>query len=550
MKKFIFTTIIFLTTVGLLCNSGYAYTTISADAALTMYLHNDKLIVVDVREKKSEYCRGHIPCAINLPKNSYVFEQEFMILPKDGPILVVCRSGHRSDDASAILTRHGYKNVYSMGGGMSAWTGDTIATCEEGNGCQRNYLYFPHIASGDDWETEIAIINTSAETSLSGILKSYNEVGEQVGELKVVDLEPNGRYETKIGETFSNPELIHYLIFTASTDKAYAYLKYYDFKNAAQRVAIPAPAEVNQNDIFISHITMADGWWTGISLVNTTTESRTLTFTFNNDPTKDKTLTLAAGAHQAIDLAEFLDGWQLDEIESAVISNAQGIIGLEIFGNSNQLSGVLLRDTTTQTLSYPHITSDQNWWTGIVAFNAGTSSGILTIKPYAEDGSPLSTAEMETFDIGAQERFVRAVSQLNLPAETAWLAIESTVPISGFELFGTSDNLQLAGYTCVGIDGMSGVFPKLDKSGWSGIALVNTTSGEISVTLNAYRDDGRLVATKDLPLTGFQKIVDEPKIIFDNELDSATYITYKATAPVAAFQLNGDGEMLDALPGR
>ncbi|HIE07989.1 MAG TPA: rhodanese-like domain-containing protein [Desulfarculaceae bacterium] len=517
-----------------------------------MYLQNDKLIVVDVREKKSEYCNGHIPCAINLPINTSVFGQEFMILPKDDPILVVCRSGSRSAKASKILTEHGYKNVYSMKGGMFAWTGERIATCEEGNDCQRNYLYFPHIASvasdDDDWETEIAIINTSAETSLSGIIKSYNEVGKQVGELKEIDLKPNGRYETKIGETFSDPELISYLIFTASSDQAYGYLKFYDSSNASYRVAIPAPATVNHDDIIISHIAVSDGWWTGISLVNTTNESRTLTFTFNNDPTKVKTLTLAAGAHQAKDLAKFLDGWQLDEIESAVISNAQGIIGLEIFGNSNQLSGVLLRDTTAQTLSYPHITSDQNWWTGIVAFNAGTSAGTLTIKPYAEDGSPL--AEMEPFEIGAKERFVRAVSQLDLPAETGWLAIESTVPISGFEPFGTSDNLQLAGYTCVGIDGMSGVFPKLDKSGWSGIALVNTSSGKISVTLNAYRNDGRLVAAKTLPLTGFQKIVDEPKIIFDNELDSAIYITYKATAPVAAFQLNGDGEMLDALPGR
>ena len=82
------------------------------------------------------------------------------------------------------------------------------------------------------------------------------------------------------------------------------------------------------------------------------------------------------------------------------------------------------------------------------------------------------------------------------------------------------------------------------------ISHAPSTSREISVTLKAYRNDGQLVATQYLPLTGFQKIVDEPKIIFDNELDSATYITYKATAPVAAFQLNGDGEMLDALPGR
>jgi rhodanese-related sulfurtransferase len=550
MKKSIFTTIILLITIGLLCNNSFAYKTISADAALAMYLQNDELIVVDVREKKSEYCLGHIPCAINLPILSHVFEKEFKILPEESTILVVCRSGHRSGDASAILTRNGYKNVYSMGGGMQAWTGDTVVTCEEGNNCPRNYIYFPYIASGDGWETEIAIINTSSETPLSGILKGYNETGGQVGELKVVDLEPNGRYETKISETFSDPELIHYLIFTASTNKAYAYLKYYDFPNEIRRVAIPAPAAISQDEIFISHITMTDGWWTGLSLVNTNTKSKTLTFIFNNDPTEIKTLTLAAGAHQAINLADFLIGWKLDEIGSAVINNAQGIVGLEIFGNSKQLSGILLRDTTARTLHYPYITNDQDWWTGIVAFNAGTDAGTITIKPYADDGILLSTTNLKTFEINAKERFVKAVSELDLPANTGWLVIESTVSLTGFELFGTSDNLQLGGYNCVGIDGLSGVFPKLEKSGWSGIALVNTTLGKINVTLKAFQNDGKLVTTKILPLTGFEKIVAEPETIFDNELDSATYITYKATAPVAAFQLNGAGEMLDALPGR
>ncbi len=518
-----------------------------------MISEDDNVVVVDVRGN-IDYCyTGHIPCALNLDWNSGQFEREYQQLPLNVAIINICEHGNRGRYASDFLDQHGYNKVYNVSGGMSVWPYEKV-TCKNENpdDCikQKNQLYFPHIASDNGWKTEIAIINTSSKTSLSGTLKGYNNAGKQVDELKIIDLKARSRYEIKISDIFPDPELISYLIFTYDSDQACGYLKFYDSSNASYRVAIPAPDTVNHDDIIISHIAVSDGWWTSLNLVNTTAESRTLTFTFNNDPTKVKTLTLAAGAHQAKDLAKFLDGWQLDDIESAVISNAEGIVGLELFGNGKQLSGILLRDKTAETLYYPHIASDKTWWTGVIAFNAGTSSGILTIKPYAEDGSPLSTAEMETFDIGAQERFVRAVSQLNLPAETAWLAIESTVPISGFELFGTSDNLQLAGYTCVGIDGMSGVFPKLDKSGWSGIALVNTTSGKISVTLRAYSDDGKEVDKKTLPLTGFQKIVDEPKDIFDNELDSATYITYKATAPVAAFQLNGDGEMLDALPGR
>ncbi len=561
MKKF-FLSISTMIVIGFLCGNVFAYTTISSDDALAKYLNDDDLIVVDVREEVNEYCYGHIPCAINLPLNSGVFDQEYYILPKEAAIMVICRSGSRSARAASILGQNGYTEVYSVSGGMSMWAGDEV-TCNDEEDCEQNLVYFPHIASGNGWETEIAIINTSTATSLSGVIKAYNSAGEQISEIKTVDLAPAGRIEMKVGDFFQDPHLIRYLIFTASTNATYGYLKFYNFPGSSYRVSIPASADVNQDDIIVSHIAMSDGWWTGLNLVNTTKENRTLTINFNNG--QDKSLTIAANNHQAINLADFLDGWELDEINSATISNAHGIIGLEIFGRNKQLSGVRLRDTTTRTLYYPHIASDNIWWTGIVAFNTASTSGELVIKPYAANGTLLSPPTPATevgiamlnppvaatpIEIGAKERYMGAISQLDLPEGTAWMAIESSVPVSGFELFGSTDNQQLAGYTSVGIDGYSGVFPKQEDFGWSGVALVNTTSEPISVTLQAYKDDGSPVASQTLELSGFEKVSGAPENIFTDAIDTATYIAYKATAPVVAFQLNGDGEMLDALPGR
>ena len=48
-------------------------------------------------------------------------------------------------------------------------------------------------------------------------------------------------------------------------------------------------------------------------------------------------------------------------IKSAVITNASGIIGLELFGTnggSNQLEGILLTDKTASSLYYPHVDSE------------------------------------------------------------------------------------------------------------------------------------------------------------------------------------------------
>ena len=551
MKKIILILSLTLMITGLSFQSGQAYESISAEEAHTMISEDNTVVVVDVRGN-IDYCYGgHIPCALNLDWNSGQFEREYQQLPLNAPIINICAHGNRGRYASAFLDRHGYSQVYNVSGGMSVWPYEKI-TCKNENpdDCikqgDKYHLYFPHIASGDGWETEVAIINTSAETGLDGTLNAYDNTGKPVGEPRIVDLSKAGRMEIIIGETFSDPNLISHLIFTADSDQTYGYLKFYGSPDDSYRVAIPAPATVNHDNIIVSHIAVTKGWWTGLNLLNTTAKDKTLTITFNNNLKKD--LTLKAGAQKALNLAEFVGKEQLEEINSAVISNADGIVGLEIFGNGKQLSGILLRDTTATTLYYPHIACDKLWWTGVIAFNTSTSRGTMTIKPYRKDGTPLT--QTDDITIKPRERFVKAISELDLPDETHWLAIDSTVPLTGFELFGTTDSLQLGGYTCVGIDGESGVFPKLNKSGWSGIAFVNTTSNPITITLTAYSNDGTKVDRKRLPLNAFQKIVDQPETIFDNELDSATYITYKASAPVAAFQLNGDGEMLDALPGR
>ncbi|MEA1923354.1 MAG: rhodanese-like domain-containing protein [Pseudomonadota bacterium] len=556
MKRFILTFVVLVIIAGLIPSQANAYEIISAPVAYEMYLTDDDLIVVDVREKITEYCYGHIPCALNYPWRSGVFYKEYDNLPTDAPILLVCHSGSRSRDAANVLDRNGYETVYSLSGGMSAWLAaayETI-TCNDSEDCDPIYpLYFPHIASGNGWESEISVINTSPETPLSGTFKAYDADGELLDDTHTLDgLPAAGRVELVVGESFSDPNKIKYIILETTSQTTYGYTKFYDYPGLKYRAAIPATTKITKNDISVSHITLEKDWWTGLALVNTTDEDRELTFTFNNGVSQS--LLLRAKNHRAINLADFLEGLSTENLKSAVISNAEGVIGLEMFSNGMQLSGTLFKDGTSTTLYYPHIASDDDWWTGIAAFNPGSVAGELVIKPYAADGTLLSPAEPAApIEISPKSNFVKAVSQLDLPENTAWLKIEATVPISGFELFATTDNKQLAGYSSVGIDGLNGIFPKnIDNDGnWTGLAIANTTSKPITVTLKAYQDDGTLVATgTPLTLDGYQKSSDIAEKYFSVDIESATYITYSATAPVVAFQLNSSGTMLDALPGR
>jgi len=120
--------VLFVAGVVLIASSprAWAHTDVTAEQARDLIDSTEGLIVVDVRER-SEYCDpvGHIPGAVNYPLNSGVLQARYEELPSDGPILVVCRSGARSNAAAAFLDSKGFSNVYDMLGGMGAWTWET-----------------------------------------------------------------------------------------------------------------------------------------------------------------------------------------------------------------------------------------------------------------------------------------------------------------------------------------------------------------------------------------------------------------------------------------
>lgn len=108
-----------------------AHIDVTAEQARNIINSMNDLIVVDVREP-SEYCdaTGHIPGALNYPLSSGILEARYEELPKDSPILVVCRSGGRSNQAANFLDSKGFSRVYDMMRGMMAWTWET-ELCKE-----------------------------------------------------------------------------------------------------------------------------------------------------------------------------------------------------------------------------------------------------------------------------------------------------------------------------------------------------------------------------------------------------------------------------------
>ena len=124
MKKYIMILVSVIMIMGLTgCEKkDMSYTQISMEEAVAMMATEENYIILDVRTIE-EFAEKHIPKAINIP-NETIGSEELAELPdKNQLILVYCRSGNRSKQASEKLAALGYTNIYEFGG-INDWTGE------------------------------------------------------------------------------------------------------------------------------------------------------------------------------------------------------------------------------------------------------------------------------------------------------------------------------------------------------------------------------------------------------------------------------------------
>jgi rhodanese-related sulfurtransferase len=91
-----------------------------ADTLKATRLFNDDALILDVREDK-EYAAGHIPKAKHIPLGQLGNRLNELEKFKGKPILVTCRSGHRSGRACGMLKKAGFETVFNQAGGIIAW---------------------------------------------------------------------------------------------------------------------------------------------------------------------------------------------------------------------------------------------------------------------------------------------------------------------------------------------------------------------------------------------------------------------------------------------
>lgn len=96
-----------------------SYQQVDAETAKELMDTEDDYVILDARTQ-AEYDEGHIPDAILIPHDTVATAAEDALPDKDQLILVYCRSGNRSKQASQTLVDLGYTNVVEFGG-INSW---------------------------------------------------------------------------------------------------------------------------------------------------------------------------------------------------------------------------------------------------------------------------------------------------------------------------------------------------------------------------------------------------------------------------------------------
>lgn len=107
--------------------------------------------ILDVRTRE-EHDEGHIPGTefnIDVMGDSFVFQSR-LLLAKDTPVALYCRSGNRSKSAAKLLAREGYK-VYELSRGLNGWRAAGYAATDSLVEIDTSYegltIYYPKYSS-------------------------------------------------------------------------------------------------------------------------------------------------------------------------------------------------------------------------------------------------------------------------------------------------------------------------------------------------------------------------------------------------------------------
>jgi rhodanese-related sulfurtransferase len=107
-----------LVSVGILLLRSKTAPSVEISPAQAYVKYQQGAFILDVRSQ-AEWDQFHIKGSTLIPLDQ--LPSRLSEVPMDKDVVAVCLTGHRSQTGTAILQQAGYKNVFCLSGGLTAW---------------------------------------------------------------------------------------------------------------------------------------------------------------------------------------------------------------------------------------------------------------------------------------------------------------------------------------------------------------------------------------------------------------------------------------------
>jgi rhodanese-related sulfurtransferase len=125
-KLFCVISLFFLSLSGFAQSAGkVVYQELEPAAFQKTYQMTPGAVLLDVRTAE-EYGEGHLAQARNVDYKRDDFRQQVARLDKSKPYFVYCKAGVRSGKAADIMKELGFRQVYTLDGGIDEWEDEEL----------------------------------------------------------------------------------------------------------------------------------------------------------------------------------------------------------------------------------------------------------------------------------------------------------------------------------------------------------------------------------------------------------------------------------------
>ncbi len=409
---------------------------------------------------------------------------------------------------------------------------------------QTTLLYFPQVIVNDVWRSEIGVVNTSDRETVSGRMISYDEKGEKISECDLV-LKPRQRVEYKAGKCPLTPNG-RYVVFEASSEAVIGYNRISDKRMSE---VIPATPYSNEGkSLFIPHIASSSLWGTGVALINTT-DQRKENIAIKFDDGSIRTMALDPFATNAFMIRNLFEGKPMPALQSAIIENAEGLIGIVLFNytGDNRLAAISLQAKPATELYFPLVFFEE-MDSGIMVYNPESAASTITMEFYDSQGVMLGEDE---YKLPGNQRYVGTPKNLGFPEKTSWLRVGSKTPLLGFGIINARSSEIMTGVSVLERPISTGVFPKLGNLELSRLVFVNVEDAWPKVVVSAMDDKGIELQTQGLAICPYCQVNETIHEFFEGkDISGATYLKFVSDGPLIGLQMNmtEDDIYLDYIP--